>query len=238
MFWIRSDMLWIRSGILQETNMNYPVPRLKSMAAALLLASSVSLAPAALARGDESEMRDVADFDEVVVAGVALELSIEVGGEQSLEITVDEGDLERVETRVSNGVLTIRQRGRRWRGTDLEVHITMPALAAFTVEGAADAEIKGLDEDELEVNIEGAVDLYLEGRCGTFELEINGAGDINAKDMQCENVEIEINGAGDAEVYASLSIEATLNGIGDITVWGNPGSVRPRINGMGSFELK
>lgn len=185
----------------------------------------------------ESETRDLDTFTGVLVEG-AMSLEITVGEEQTVMVSTDGGYLDRVETTVEDGVLVIDQTGRRWRDIDVELTITMRSMDRFTVEGAADANITGLSADKFTVDIGGAVDLTLEGTCVEATYSINGAGDINAKDFICEKVEVEINGAGDADVYASESIIATLNGIGDVTVYGDPSSIRPRINGLGSFDMK
>ena len=110
-------------------------------------------------------------------------------------------------------------------------------MDAFIIEGAADVDITGIDSDSFLLEIDGAGDVTLEGTCGEVEIEINGAGDIDAEEFECKSVDITINGAGDADVYASESVRAVLNGVGDITVYGNPSRVRPSIHGLGSFEV-
>ena len=42
---------------------------------------------------------------------------------------------------------------------------------------------------------------------------------------------------GTMDAYASESVKAELNGIGDITICGDPDKVRPRIRGLGSFKV-
>ena len=205
-----------------------------AMASLLVLGMS-----AADVRADDdiTQSRDLDAFTGIVIEG-AMDITVKVGSNQTVEITTDEDYMDRVETRVESGDLIIGQKGRRWRNNSLEVEITVQSLDSFRVEGAADAYIEGISSDNFVVEIEGAADLTLEGQCVKAEYTINGAGDINSRDFICEDVNIEINGAGDADVYASKKIVATLNGIGDVSVYGDPNNIRPRINGLGSFEIK
>ncbi len=210
--------------------------RSKGLAAgiAILMGATMLISPAWAA--DDSETRDVPEFSRIVIEG-AMDINVSVGERQEVEVSADRGYLSRVETRVQRDTLYITQEGRRWRGADIEITISVENLTAFIIEGAADVDITGIDSDSFLLEIDGAGDVTLEGTCGDVEIEINGAGDIDAENFKCKSVDITINGAGDADVYASESVRAVLNGVGDITVYGNPSRVRPSIHGLGSFEV-
>ncbi len=212
------------------------INRSKGLAAGLALLMGATMMTSPVVAQETSEIRDVSEFSRIVVEG-ALDIEIRVGERQEVEVSTDRGYLGRVETRVDGNTLYISQEGRRWRDIDLEVTISVENLNAFIIEGAADADISGIDTDNFLLEIDGAGDVTLEGTCGDVEIEINGAGDIDAEEFECKTVDITINGAGDADVYASESVRAVLNGVGDITVYGNPSRVRPSINGLGSFEV-
>lgn len=183
-----------------------------------------------------AETRDLPEFDAIVIQG-AVDIEIDVGEPQRVEITTEQRQLSRIETSVSGRTLTISQEGRRWFD-DVEIRISVETLNRLNIQGAADAELRNVESDDFLLEIDGAGDItFGNGRCGRAQMVINGAGDIDAEDFHCKEVKITINGAGDATVYASESVEAYLNGVGDITVYGNPSHVRPRISGLGSFEV-
>jgi len=201
------------------------------------LMGSTMLASTGLAHdGDESETRDVDEFNRVVIEG-AMDVTIEAGKSQNVVVSTEDGYLDRVETTVRNGTLYITQEGRRWHNADLEITISVRKLDSIHLEGAADIDATGIDSDDFSLRIDGAGDVTLEGSCGSGTFEINGAGDIDAVELKCKSVDVTINGAGDVDVSASESVEAELNGVGDISVCGNPDRVRPRIHGLGSFEV-
>lgn len=203
-------------------------------ALAAILGATV-FATASLAR-DATESRDVDEFSRIVIEG-AMDLVIEVGGSQSVEVTTDSDYMSRVETRVKGDALYITQEGGRWYSKDIDIEITVRSLDGIYLEGAADIDATGIDSDRFELNINGAGDITLEGTCGTVVIEINGAGDVDAEDLKCKSVDVTINGAGDVDASASESVKAELNGVGDITIHGDPSHVRPRIHGLGSFEV-
>ena len=205
---------------------------------ALALLAAVSLGGQSALAEETTEARDLDTFTRIVIKG-ALDISVVAGEKkQSVEITTESRFLDRVETDVDGDTLIISQKGRRWRDLDVEIEISVVALTGFVIDGAADAEISGVDSEEFELIVNGAGDIDIEGVCGSARFEINGAADLDASEMKCKDVEVEINGAGDADVFASESIVAIINGVGDIEVYGNPSSVKPSIKGFGSFEMK
>jgi Putative auto-transporter adhesin, head GIN domain len=208
----------------------------KGLPAGLILAGALFVQGPAWADSEDTEVRPVAEFNRIDVQG-AVDIYVSVGKEQKVSVSADRDYLSRIETRVSNQTLFVEQKGRHWHDADVELEISVKKLDGLVVEGAADGVVKGLNSDTFELRIDGAGDVTLEGTCGSATMEINGAGDITADNFKCKSVKITINGAGDADIYASESVEANLNGVGDITVHGNPSKVRPRIAGLGSFEV-
>lgn len=207
-----------------------------TLALAALMGTTM-LVTSGLARGDEeTETRNLDEFNRVVIEG-AMDVVIEAGKSQSVKVSADEDYLDRVETHVDDGTLYISQEGRRWHNINVDIEISVRNLDGIYLEGAADIDATGIDSDDFELEIDGAGDVTLEGSCGTVTIEINGAGDIDAEDLKCKNVDVTINGAGDVDASASESVIAELNGVGDITICGNPDRVRPRIHGLGSFEV-
>ncbi len=210
----------------------------KGAVSALALMAAVALGGQAAVAGEATDSRDLDTFTRIVIKG-AVDISVMASqSTQVVEVTTESRYLDRVETKVDGDTLTISQKGRRWRDMDLEISISMATLKAFVIDGAADVEVTGIDTEEFELIVNGAGDIDLEGSCVSAHYEINGAGDLDASELKCEAVRIEINGAGDADVFASESVVAFLNGVGDVEVYGNPSSVRPRIRGFGSFEIK
>lgn len=208
-----------------------------NVTAIAVLAGALAMVMPATAADEVSESRDLKSFSRILVEG-AIDLSVEAGKKQSVQVTTDSRHIGRVTTRVEGDVLVISMKGRSWRNVGVSVTISMKTLNGLAVEGAVDAELLNIDSKNFSIKIVGAGDISIEGRCGSADFQINGAGDLNAQGFECRDVSIEINGAGDAEVFASASVEATINGVGDIDVYGNPDRIHPKIAGIGEIEVK
>jgi hypothetical protein len=63
---------------------------------------------------------------------------------------------------------------------------------------------------------------FSSGKTGLFELELAGAGTIDAKSLVSEKAEVEISGAGTAEVSVTEELFADIDGVGTLTYYGDP----------------
>ncbi len=71
-------------------------------------------------------------------------------------------------------------------------------------------------------NFSGVGSCTLTGKVNNFIMNMNGVGSINAKELIANIVDANVNGIGSAEVNASDSLHAAVNGIGTLTYYGNP----------------
>jgi len=190
---------------------------------------------------DVKEDRALDSFTKIRVKG-AIELKLVAGKDQKVTIETAQDRIKDVETFVRGDTLVIDMNGDKrrnyWRDVDVDVYISMPTLEGIEVMGAVDAEVSGVDSERLVIDIKGAADLDMAGKCGQLELDVKGAGDINAKDLKCENVEVDVRGAGSASIFASNEIDADVAGVASVTVYGKPKSVRKHVGGIGSINIR
>lgn len=72
---------------------------------------------------------------------------------------------------------------------DMELkNITVPELSV-EINGAADLECKGLNVGKLSIAVNGAGDVELSGKAQSCTLNVSGAGDIDARQLDCEAIE-------------------------------------------------
>lgn len=210
---------------------------LKTVATASLMA--LTLATPSLAK-EVTETRDVTEFTKIQIKG-AIELKVVAGADQKVTVTTDDRYIHKITTEVSRGTLVIDMDDFDWddhHDEEILVNVSMKMLRELIVDGAVDAEIENIDSEEITLTVNGAGDIEIDGKCKELEVDIRGAGDINARDLKCEMTEVNIFGAGDADVYASKEITAKLMGVGDVTVWGNPSKINRSIFGLGDFNVK
>ncbi|MCL2353346.1 MAG: DUF2807 domain-containing protein, partial [Defluviitaleaceae bacterium] len=116
------------------------------------------------------------------------------------------------------------------------VYIYAPYLTAINVRGALHAEdweaiitpsfsitsngfinlAAPLEVDTLELHLNGASELTFRGNAGSATITKNGAGNIMAGNLQTTGATINLNGAGDIIIAVSDSLDATLEGVGNI----------------------
>lgn len=212
------------------------------MAAGVLTAGAISGTPL-FAGDDESEKRDLSTFHTIVVKG-AIDLDVRVGRKQSVHVSVEDMKLSDVKTTVKDGILyidTLKEKsvwGGRHQSGEVNLSLSMEKFNGIKVKGAVDGDISGIDSKDMFITISGAADLNLSGSCGTLEMDVRGAGDLDAEDLKCKAVDVSISGAGDAEVYASDRIKAVVSGVGNIDILGNPKDVTKKVRGLGSIKVK
>lgn len=189
---------------------------------------------------DIKEDRALDTFTKIRVKG-AIELHLVAGKDQKVTIETAENRMADVETFVRGDTLVIDMdtdgHDNYWHNVDVEVMISMQMLEGIEVMGAVEADVTGVDSDELEIDIKGAADLDIEGKCGSLDLDVKGAADISARDLKCENVSVDVKGAGSADIFATNKVNADVAGVASIDIYGKPKNVRQHAGFMASINV-
>jgi hypothetical protein len=139
----------------------------------------------------------------------------------------------------------------------LKIYVTSPEFNSINASGAGNivGETKITNGDELNLHLSGAGDIrmevnaptvvctlsgagsaYLNGQAKNVDIELSGVGSTHCYDLQAENTKVDVSGVGSAEVFASVKLEATVNGVGSIDYKGNATDVSQHANGVGSIH--
>jgi hypothetical protein len=180
-----------------------------------------------------SEDRKVGEFSEVELRGAG-ELDIEVGPAVKVTIKTDDNIAKLVETRVEGGKLIIDTK-EPVSPTEYKIVIQTPSLELLEIQGAGDANVRGIHGKSFAAKISGAGGLVLAGKVEQATFSIRGAGDVSAYELDAESVEASVSGAGQIHVSASKTLDADLAGAGEIRYRGNP-TVTKSVDGAGSIE--
>ncbi|MBT8472716.1 MAG: DUF2807 domain-containing protein [Marinicaulis sp.] len=180
-----------------------------------------------------SRSLDLTGFQGVEIAGV-FNLEIVVGADYSIELTGTAAELNRVEARVANGVLTLDQRKRRrsekkkrlGHNGGVDARIELPALNTLDISGVVDGSVLGVDADVFDIDITGVGDIKLSGACRSLDATVSGVGDLDARALECGAVKVRVSGVGDATVFAANEVDARVSGMGDIDVYGEPEKIK------------
>jgi len=201
-----------------------------------LLALAAALSFAATAHADD-QVRNMPAFTSISVTG-PISIAVDAGKAQSVTLRGDARFLQDVTSEVVNGELRLGVRGKKnisWHG-DPRVVITVPDLRAVGVEGAGEVKLNQIRGERFDVNYRGAGSMSIKGEVKTFKMQAEGVGEVDAKTFLADDVNVVFRGIGDVKVFARNRLDATVQGIGNLTYYGKPRSVNKSASGLGSVK--
>jgi hypothetical protein len=191
-----------------------------------------------------------------------IDVKIHYGTEYKLTVRGGSNLLEKIETKVENGTLYIRNKNKcnwvRKFDPQLQVNIWLPELSSIYLE---DASADVVFEDSIPVKNfrldsfssignyqlkfkgdvvtlaihNGAADLDALGSIGTLYLYGVGYGKLNCEQLQTLNTYTDNQGTNDFYVNALNTLEVRISGSGDIYYKGNPPNILKREYGSGKL---
>lgn len=217
------------------------VATIAMMTAVMASANAKSYTKGAWEPDTVTQTRTVDTFTKIRIKG-SVELKVTGGENQNVSVEVEEDFVDRLITKVEDGTLIIdmdsKGKKRHWKGRKVEVIISMQQLEALKLDGAMDGSLTNINGSDLDVTINGAGNLSIDGSCGTFRVRLSGAGNVEAEDFKCKNVDVRLSGAGNIEAYATEKADVRLSGIGNIDITGNPTEISKRKGGFGSIDIR
>ena len=201
-----------------------------------------------------SEARDVRDFQEVALEGVGT-LMIEQGDTESLSIQAEPRVLNRIETEVSNGRLTIRPDRSFETREPITYFLTVKQLTGIELSGAGRIEAGTLSMDQfllngrgagaviigeliantLEVTAAGNMQAQLAGAVDSQTVTLSDAAGYAASNLSSRVASITASGASHAIVNVSESLDARVSGASRVEYIGAP-AVTQDVSAAGSLS--
>lgn len=100
------------------------------------------------------------------------------------------------------------------------------------VGGGAKIEMN-MKADEVKIVGEGGVLFELDGIAKSLEVNLSGAGHVDADDFKVKDATVKIEGVGTGSVHATETLYARIEGVGKVSYKGNP-DVTKDVDGLGS----
>ncbi|MEA3479166.1 MAG: DUF2807 domain-containing protein [Bacteroidota bacterium] len=181
------------------------------------------------------EVRELPEFSGIDVGG-AFSVYLEQGEEQKVILETNTKFLEKVFTKVDNGILKITSKSLK-NPSRLNLYITLKELDLIWISGAADIEGEGVfiskklniessgaSSLQLEVNAgeimivsSGASDVVLNGNANKLTARASGAASIDGAGLKTVDAKAEASGASDINIIASNNIIIKTSGAGSVT---------------------
>ena len=118
------------------------------------------------------------------------------------------------------------------------VWITLPEAPNIGVQGSGNVTLIDVDQQVIEIEIEGSGDITIDGQVAHLDVEISGSGEVNAKQLVTETANFEISGSGEIKAFVRSEVVARVAGSGDIVIHGNPISRDTKIAGSGEIKFR
>ncbi len=204
------------------------------------------------------KVRNVPAFSELNLS-ISANVYLKQGSTQKVEIQASDKLLEKIETEVKGGALTIKWTERNVRHSEkIKIYITMTDVNALRIAGSGDIigsglistsdlqlkisgsgniELPDVKANKIASKISGSADISLKGSSvvDEFSIAISGSGDVNAGDLPAKDVTIAISGSGDCKVHANGTLKARVAGSGDVYYKGKA-VIDSKVSGSGSIK--
>ena len=182
-----------------------------------------------------SESRELNNFTSIILLG-SIDVNIKTSESNNCVVVADDNLIPYIKTEVVNNKLNISLNESYSSEEKLVVNINTPNYDEVSLSGSGNINILDFKNNNLSLNISGSGNITGNGEVETLVVKINGSGNLMSKEIKSKSATITINCSGDAEVFASDSISAKINGSGNIEYFGNPENVDSIINGSGDIN--
>lgn len=201
------------------------------------------------------ETRKVDDFTGIR-AGDALKIIISQSDVASVKIDAPAELQSYIKTEVKDSILSISTDGNMKDDQDITILVTVKSLNSLENSGVADIKSENklicenltlqslgvgnmnldIEAKEVKAKVGGAGNITLKGNTQLLDVQLSGAGNLKASDLEANKVVAHVSGAGDAKVNAIQSLTATVSGAGSIIYKGSPIDRNVDISGAGSVR--
>ena len=198
--------------------------------------------------------KEVSAFDKVDVSG-AIDVIVNIGNKSEVVIEADSAIMPYVVTEVKDRELRIYNKDiigfYNFKNNKILVTITTPSILELESSGACDVTINDLKTDMFKVSLSGACDLIgsfecnvldfessgssdskLKGKVKNCNIELSGACDIKALDLEVDSLKIEGSGSSNVEITVQNSLDVELSGASELRYKGEPKYIKTDMSGV------
>ena len=179
-----------------------------------------------------SQEREVSSFDRINNNGI-INIELNQGDSQFVEITADDNVIDRVRTEVVNGELLVYLDGDSFRDIRINAVITTNSIKGIRNIGTGDVSASNiLGNEDFTLYNSGTGTITLEGSANSLDVYNEGSGDIKAFEFPVDVAEVQLIGSGNCEVHCTDSMNVFIDGSGNVYYKGQPG-IQVSIEGSG-----
>jgi len=234
----------------------------KLLLAGLIIFSAVLSYAQKTINDPNAEVRAVSGFNAIHVSN-SFQVYITQSNEEALAVSSNhKEDMEKIVTRVENGVLKIYldDKGKWWpKNRKLKAYISVKEIKELRGSGATDFRIEGelnaadlklslsgasdlkgklVVSGKLSANLTGASDISISGSANELSVDASGASDVKAYDFTTNICQVEASGASGVKVTVNKELSAKLSGASSVHYKGTAMIKDIRTSGASNISKK
>ena len=199
----------------------------------------------------------VDEFDKVEIGGAFI-VKLTPDNASNVVIEADENLIDYIEVAVRGTTLEVNSKRRLDSREGVFIHIPVGNLSRLSCSGASevsttkplqtkdlDIDLSGagkldlmLDAENISLDVSGATLVYLDGAAKLLEINMSGAGSLEASELEVQDCVARISGVGKILVNFKGTLDAEVSGLGQVEYVGEPESVKGDVSGVGNIDRK
>ena len=188
--------------------------------------------------GNKKELtQSLRKFDSIQTY-VSAELNISQSKDFSIKITGDDNILPLIKFNIEDETLKLYTEKSFSTKNPLVIDLSLGGLRSLLANGSGNISLKDVEGDHLQIELNGSGDIFGSGVISQLNVVLQGSGDMDFTQLKSKNCEVSLIGSGDIAIFAEQSVNAKIQGSGDISVSGHPGTVKQSIDGAGQITVK
>ena len=202
-----------------------------------------------------SQVRSVDSFSSITTSGT-VKLVLKQGPSQEVRIVADDNIQDEIRTHVNGKTLKIEMEGNICDGGQIIAYLTAPNFEGVDASGAVELtsdgnlkvqdfaiRISGSSKVNLDLNAanvitksSGSSEIHLKGQAGSHDVDLSGAGSIDALDFIVGKYSIETSGASQSRINVLNELRVKSRGASDVQYRGNPSQISNDESGASSLK--
>jgi len=138
---------------------------------------------------------------------------------------------------VSNNVLWLKPKSNYSAEDAPKIKINVPNIEAFSADGAGKIQISGVNNDKLQIALDGAPNLTASGTTKMVGIDTNGAAKIDTHNLRAAHAVVDSKGVSKVDLGVSSQLDVTVSGPSHVTYSGDP-VVNKTVHGPGKVEKR
>ena len=183
-----------------------------------------------------TQKRDVGAFTAISTDG-AFDIEVVCQKDLGLEIEADDNLFPFIETSVSGNTLHLKPTRNYSAEDPPKIKITVPNIEAFSANGAGKIQISGVNNDKLQVSLNGAPTFTASGTTKMIGVDTNGAAKVDTHNLRAAHAVVDSKGVSKVDLGVSDQLDVTVSGPSHVTYKGDP-VVNKTVHGPGKVEKR